>query len=137
MHIFTTIMSYYSQIGIWDIENRNSIPLFLSGEERVNFGFRGVNVLTSNEVDIFVTVLDYKSFRANAAFAENYVAIASGMIMVGGLGLMVGNNEVNNNYIALEIPRGQLKIEVRVDSLDEARKVLFIFKSSQEEVHIQ
>lgn len=78
------IYGSYSQVAIFDAEDKDSYPQWKTGDEYVVFGFRGAVVATAADQVIHVIVCKGKG-------TPEYVFCVSGEILIGTQGLIIGN----------------------------------------------
>lgn len=78
------IFTLYSQVALFDAEDRNSYPQWKAGHEIIVFGFRGVAVVTASDKQVDVIVCKGKEI-------PKYALCVSGEILVGEQGILVGN----------------------------------------------
>ncbi len=115
----------YSQIALIDAEDPDAYPEWKTGEENAVLGPKGVVIATQG--DIKVDVIVYRGLGNPGG-----TLCSSGKILVGGQGLIVGN-EVAADTARLEWPSGKTAIMVYVDKLLQANHVSFCLEYSRSE----
>ncbi len=98
------ITAAYAQLGLYDAQDADSYPQWETGEEPILFGPKGVAVSVQLDAEVSVEVHTARPVR-------NRHLIGSGVIEVGGGGLVVGN-EVAGSYEELDFPPGRIRVEV-------------------------
>jgi hypothetical protein len=117
------ILSLYSQIGLFDKENKNSYPEWITGEENAIIASRGVAVATKGDSKIKVIV------STDIAQKEKHLLI-TGTIKIGRKGFIVGNIPAADLY-HVDFPAGKVYISVYANGIrNAATKIIFILTPS-------
>ena len=119
-----TFSALYSQIGLYDTEDRNSYPSWETGSELVVFGDKGVAVSTKGDTYISVIVC------TEAPRTNDLVFYGHGKIKVGKKGLTVGN-ELAASTKQINWSEGPALIKIfGNEPLDEATEIIFVINKS-------
>jgi len=121
-----SFLALYSQIGLYDTEDRNSYPSWETGSELVVFGDKGVAVSTKGDTYISVIVC------TEAPRTSDLVIYGQGRIKVGKKGLTVGN-ELAASTKQINWSEGPVSIEIFGNGQqDEATEIVFVINKSED-----
>lgn len=99
---------YNYQIVIIEFDKKNTLPNWISGNEKVVFGEKGFIIATSSEEEILVEV--YTSFPQE----QNDNISFTGWIKIGKKGLGVGSI-IGGNIDTLSLKKGSYLVHLNID----------------------
>lgn len=112
------VFALYSQVALFDAENRNSYPQWKAGHEIIVFSLQGVAVVTASDEQVDVIVCKGKVI-------PKYALCVSGEILVGEQGILVGNIPAAT-VTQIPLESGRYSVVVFTDGFGtETRQVYF------------